>query len=155
LVQEILGASDTVTQEPLFMSLLQKRGIIDIGRFTSPGVEAIISANPDLVIFYAAFYRKAHDKVAAKLPPTVKIAYFDLYIPNNMFGEVYKLGLIFDRVDRALEVISKWASSHRGLVLFCTSCRLSSRLKWRMVGNPYLHPLGEDWLGGREASAFP
>jgi len=106
----IVGASDTVIQDPLLMSLLPRKDIVNTGGFSSPSIEAILSAKPDLVIFYASFYRSVYDEIASKLPRDIKVVYFDLYKLDRVFDEIYKLGLIFNRVDRALNIISKWSS---------------------------------------------
>jgi len=126
---KIVGASDTVTQNPLLMSLLPNKNIIEIGKFSSPSAEAIMLATPDLVIFYASFLRSTYDAVASKLPQNVKVVYFDLYKLSAMFDEIYKLGLIFNRVDRALEVISKWSSRLTSIAARAAEIRPSDRVK--------------------------
>jgi iron complex transport system substrate-binding protein len=137
-----VGASDTVIQDPILMALLQKRDIVNIGKFSSPSAEAIISANPDLVIFYASFYKRVYDEVAAKLPPTVKVVYFDLYKISTMFEEIYKLGLIFNKVDRALELISKWSSRFTYVAGKATEIMPSSRVRTFFEGYTELAAAG-------------
>ncbi|MDK6028921.1 ABC transporter substrate-binding protein [Ignisphaera sp. 4213-co] len=126
---KIVGATDTVTKNPLLMSLLPNKNIVEIGKWSSPSAEAIMLANSDLVIFYASFYRSTYDAVASKLPQNVKVVYFDLYKPSTMFDEIYKLGLIFNRVDKALEIISKWSSRLTSIAAKAAEIRPSDRVR--------------------------
>lgn len=54
--------------------------------------------------------RLVYQDIINRLPSNISAVMFDLYIPNTLFDELYKLGVIFDKVDRALELIGKWST---------------------------------------------
>jgi iron complex transport system substrate-binding protein len=107
---KIVGVGEWVYRDPIYVRILQKQGardLINLGPWP-PTVEGILSANPDLVILYATFHKSTMDDIASKLPPSITVVRFDGYILDTMVDELYKLGLIFNRVERASELISKW-----------------------------------------------
>jgi iron complex transport system substrate-binding protein len=128
---KIVGVGGWIYQDPIYMNILQRQGaknITNLGPWP-PGVEGILSTNPDLVILYASFYRGKMDEIASKLPSSVKVVYFDCYLPTTMFDEWYKLGLIFNRVDEALELISKWSSRLTSIAAKSAEIKPSDRVK--------------------------
>lgn len=127
VADKIVGGSDTVVNDPILMSVIG-HNITVIGSFSKPNIEAIIACEPDLVITYASFYRDVYMDIANRLPNT-PVVMFDLYIPNTMFDEMYKLGLIFNRVDKALELIGKWSSRFAYIVGKVAEIRPSDRVK--------------------------
>jgi len=130
---KIVGVTDFYYKDPILMSILikQKGGkgdVINIG--PSPGgFEAILSANPDLVIVPSRVQRSAVDELVKKLPPNITTVYFDGYMPVDVFDETYKLGLIFNKVDKALELISKWSARFAYVVARSGDIKLSDRAK--------------------------
>lgn len=127
VANRIVGGSDTVVNDPLLMRVIG-HNITVIGSFSKPNIEAIIACQPDLVIVYASFYRDVYMDIANRLPNT-PVVMFDLYIPNTMFDELYKLGLIFNKIDRALELISKWGSRFAYITGKAAEIRPGDRVK--------------------------
>ena len=142
---KIVGADVYTLKNPMLMSALQKQGardIVNVGSFMGPSLEAILSTDPDLVVLYASFSKSTMDEVASKLAPNIKVVRFDLYKPNAMFDEVYKLGLIFNSVDRALELVEKWSSRFAYIVGTASEIKSSERVKVYFEGYTELTAAG-------------
>ena len=128
---KIVGVGEWVYKDPIYMNILQKQGaknVTNLGPWV-PSAEAILTTNPDLVILYATFYRSKMDEIASRLPPNVKVVYLDCYLQTTLFDEMYKLGLIFNKVDRALELISKWSSRAMLIAARAAEIKQSNKVK--------------------------
>lgn len=106
----MLGAKDRVVG--LGSYALQKPyapKVVDVGKWSDPNVEAIISLNPDLVITYVQWPEK--EKLEEKLKGTgIKVVRLDFYKINTMFDEFLILGRILGKEEKAREIVDYWKS---------------------------------------------
>lgn len=140
VADRIVCGSDTVANDPLLMMLIG-HNITSIGSFSKPNIEAIIACQPDLVITYASFYRDVYMDIVNRLPNTL-IVMFDLYILNTMFDEFYKLSSIFNKIDRSLELLSKWGSRYAYITGKATEISPDNRVRVFIEGYTELAAAG-------------
>ncbi|MCS7130997.1 MAG: ABC transporter substrate-binding protein, partial [Archaeoglobaceae archaeon] len=104
----MLGAKDRVVG--LGTYALQKPyapNVTDVGKWSDPNVEAIISLNPDVVITYVRYPEK--EKLEKKLEGTnIKVVRLDFYKINKIFEEFITLGKILGKEREAKEFADYW-----------------------------------------------
>jgi iron complex transport system substrate-binding protein len=132
IVDRIVGTDDYVLEDPIYRPLL-RRDVVSIGRYP-PSAESILVANPDLVILITDCQKWEYEK---RLPQNVKVVYFNLFLdPETLFDEIYKLGLIFNKVDKALELIQKWSSRFAYIVGKASGVKPSEKVRVALIAFP-------------------
>jgi len=81
--------------------------VADVGKWSDPNVEAIISLKPDVVITYVQWPEK--EKLEEKLKGTgIKVVRLDFYKINTMFDEFLILGKLLGKEEKAKEIVDYW-----------------------------------------------
>ncbi len=104
----MLGAKDKIVG--LGSYALQKPyapNVTDVGKWSEPNVEAIISLNPDIVVTYVNYPER--QKLEEKLKGTdIKVVRLDFYKIATMFDEFVTLGKILGKEKEAKEIAEYW-----------------------------------------------
>jgi len=99
----IVGLGTYALQKPFSPNLP------DVGKWSDPNFEAIVSLNPDIVITYVQWPEK--EKLEEKLRGTgIKVVRLDFYKINTIFDEFIILGKILGKEERAREIAEYWKS---------------------------------------------
>ncbi|MDK2795931.1 MAG: iron complex transport system substrate-binding protein [Archaeoglobaceae archaeon] len=101
--ERIVGLGSYALQKPYAPK------VADVGKWSDPNIEAIISLKPDVVITYVQWPEK--EKLEEKLKGTgIKVVRLDLYKINTIFDEFITLGKILGKEDKAKEIADYWRS---------------------------------------------
>jgi len=99
--EKIVGLGSYALQKPYAPN------VTDVGKWSEPNVEAIISLSPDIVITYVNYPER--QKLEEKLKGTnIKVVRLDFYKLNTMFDEFITLGKILGKEKEAGEIANYW-----------------------------------------------
>jgi len=101
--ERIVGLGTNALQKPF------SPNVVDVGKWSDPNIEAIVSLNPDIVITYVQWPERG--KLEEKLRGTgIKVVRLDFYKINTIFDEFITLGKILGKEERAKEIAEYWRS---------------------------------------------
>ncbi|NHW23722.1 MAG: ABC transporter substrate-binding protein [Archaeoglobales archaeon] len=101
--ERIVGLGTNALQKPF------SPNVVDVGKWSDPNIEAIVSLNPDIVITYVQWPER--EKLEEKLGGTgIKVVRLDFYKINTIFDEFVVLGKILGKEERAKEIAEYWKS---------------------------------------------
>ncbi|MDR2499683.1 MAG: ABC transporter substrate-binding protein [Treponema sp.] len=88
-------------------------GIENFGLWNNPSVEKLITARPDLVIAYGTF--TPVETMKQLEAANITVAFFDLYMPRRMDGEMLALGRLYRKEAKAQEY-ADFLNSYKRLI---------------------------------------
>ncbi len=101
--ERIVGLGTNALQKPF------SPNVVDVGKWSDPNIEAIVSLNPDIIITYVQWPERG--KLEEKLRGTgIKVVRLDFYKINTIFDEFITLGKILGKEERAKEIAEYWKS---------------------------------------------
>ncbi len=99
--KDVIGIGTVVEEDDFFSEFGE---VPAVGKWNSPDCERILALDPDAVIVYGKWPEKG--KLDDKLKGTdIEVIRLNLYVPENMTGDVQKLGVVLERESEAEELI--------------------------------------------------
>ncbi|MEM2025662.1 MAG: ABC transporter substrate-binding protein [Desulfurococcaceae archaeon] len=104
----VLGASDSLVGIPKYaVGAPWAPNATDVGTYSAPNIEAIISVEPEVVLTYVSWPKV--EELEGRLEPLgIRVVRLDLYKPETMFVEFKLLGLMLNRTGEAEGVAAYW-----------------------------------------------
>lgn len=97
----VVGVGTVVADDEFFSEFGE---VPAVGKWNSPDCERILALDPDAIIVYGKWPEKG--KLDDKLKGTdIEVIRLNLYVPENMTGDVQKLGIVLERESEAAELI--------------------------------------------------
>lgn len=106
----LVAAPKGVMGDGLWPEYTENDEVLDVGMHREPNLEALVAAQPDLIIGGMRF-ASHYDDIVAQNPDAVVIELSprdDEDISDELVRQVEALGLIFDREDEATELVSAY-----------------------------------------------
>ena len=116
---DLVAGIDTYIEDHMgAVFLLDLANLPEIGDFTNPDYEAVLSLKPDVYLSYRAVYGPGGKEVLKKKLPGVTVietGYYTPYNPDNLTIDMRLLGYILDKRERAESYIS-WYNGYLNMI---------------------------------------